>query len=169
MTILLLLAPENLEKYWALLTERVARYNAERAALVAQGNERATLEAEAARLEKVVSSLLDQIESGASVGPRLKEREAELAAVRAKLAADEPLTVDFTEAHLRLKAIGPLMAGDAVQGRMVLRKLGITSIVLRDGEVEINENLVPLVLGDLATVNSKVGGGCRGPLRLSSA
>ena len=49
MTILLLLAPENLEKYWALLTERVARYNAERAALAAQGNERATLEAEAAR------------------------------------------------------------------------------------------------------------------------
>src|SRR5260370_31375615 len=73
-----------------MFTERLARAKQERAAAP---DVRANLEAEAARLETAIARLLDQVEAGESVGPRLKEREAELTAVRAKLA--EPVALDL--------------------------------------------------------------------------
>jgi hypothetical protein len=111
--------------------ERLARAKQERAAAP---DVRANLEAEAARLETAIARPLDQVEAGQSVGPRLKEREAELEAVRGKLAEPVALDLDREGFAARLRDI-PILNGDPVQARQVLRKIGVERITLEpDGD-----------------------------------
>ena len=61
------------------------------------------------------------------MGDRLKQRTAELEAVRLKLSEPVEPDVDRDEFAARLAAI-PILNGDARQAREVLRKLGVEQV-----------------------------------------
>jgi hypothetical protein len=62
-----------------------------------ESDERANLEAEEKRLEQAIDRLLDHMEAGEDVEKRLKQRRAELDALRVRLA--EPEGFDLDEAR----------------------------------------------------------------------
>jgi len=128
------------EVAWALVCERTERWKRER--VIEVGSQREHLEQEERRLEAVVERLLDQVESGTSVGLRLKQRQAELDAVRVKLA--EPVAVDLDEDQFKaalektaqwLRWHGPTInANDVTQTRAAMRQLGIDKITITPTE-----------------------------------
>jgi site-specific DNA recombinase len=96
-------------------------------------DERAQLEREKVRLEKAIDKLMDQIELGQSVKDRLKLREEELAQVKDRIAQADVPTLSRDLLADSLKPLGPLCAlgvGDPVAIRQILRKIGVTSIVV---------------------------------------
>jgi len=128
------------EVAWALVCERTERWKRER--VVEVSSHREHLEQEERRLDAVVERLLDQVESGTSVGLRLKQRQAELDAVRVKLA--EPVAVDLDEDQFKaalertaqwLRWHGPTInPGDVAQTRAAMRQLGIDKITVTPTE-----------------------------------
>jgi DNA invertase Pin-like site-specific DNA recombinase len=128
------------EVAWALVCERTERWKRER--VIEVGSQREHLEQEERRLEAVVERLLDQVESGTSVGLRLKQRQAELDAIRVKLA--EPVAVDLDEDQFKaalertaqwLRWHGPTINPSAVtQTRAAMRQLGIDKIAITPTE-----------------------------------
>ncbi len=131
---------EDPEVAWALVCERTERWKRER--VIEVSSHREHLEQEERRLEAVVERLLDQVESGTSVGLRLKQRQAELDAVRVKLA--EPVAVDLDEDQFKtalaknaewLRWHGPVInANDVAQTRAAMRPLGIGKITITPTE-----------------------------------
>ena len=154
---------------WELCQERTARLKRERAG---KGSERANAEREAKRLEAVVARLLDNLESGQAVADRLKQRQAELDALRAKLTASPVLDLNRETLHDGLvtvrtylggsyrliddpskdhilveddRATGPIVLGPPVQVRQALRKVGVERIVVKpDGDGWSFEGLADL-------------------------
>jgi hypothetical protein len=130
---------EDPEVAWALVTERSERWARERAVT---SDERANLEAEEKRLETAIGRLLDHLEAGEDVGLRLKQRRAELDALRVRLAEPEGLTVeqeDFEKALAAnvewLKWRGPVVKpSDATQTRAAMRALGIGKVTVTPTE-----------------------------------
>jgi len=122
------------------ICERTERWKRER--VIEVSSHREHLEQEERRLEAVVERLLDQVESGTSVGLRLKQRQAELDAVRVKLA--EPVAVDLDEDQFKaalsrtaqwLRWHGPTInPGDVAQTRAAMRQLGIDKIAITPTE-----------------------------------
>jgi len=100
---------------------------------------RANLEAEEQRLEQAIGRLLDHLEAGEDVGLRLKQRRAELDALRVRLAEPEPVVeseADFQRTvHDHSKPIRgwhPVVEHerDLAQTRAAMRALGIQKIVV---------------------------------------
>jgi DNA invertase Pin-like site-specific DNA recombinase len=114
---------------WALVTERAARW---RRAHEIKGGERRNGEKEIVKLEAIVARLTDAIEKSQPVGDRLKERQAELDTLQARL--EEPDDIDLDRDYLVCelnKWVGPLVnSNDPVQTRQVMRHLGISRIVV---------------------------------------
>jgi len=76
---------------------------------------------------------MDQIELGQSVKDRLKLREEELAQVKDRIAQADVPTLSRDLLADSLKPLGPLCAlgaGDPIAIRQMLRKIGVTSIVV---------------------------------------
>jgi hypothetical protein len=126
---------EDPDVLWTLLTERAERWKRERALTV---DERANLEAEEKRLEAAIGRLLDHLEAGEDVGLRLKQRRAELDALRVRMA--EPEGSDLDEVRFEkelaknagwLRWHGPVIkANDVAQTRAAMRALGIGKITV---------------------------------------
>ena len=144
---------------WELCQERAARLQRERAG---QGRERANAERELKKLEVAVARLLDHLEAGQAVADRLQQRQAELEALRAKLAASPVLDLNretlrdglvtvrkYLGGSYRLvddprqdyilveddRATGPLTLGPPAQVRQALRRAGVERIVVKpDGD-----------------------------------
>jgi hypothetical protein len=91
------------------------------------------LEREAQPLEGAIDRLLDQIEAGQAIGDRLKKRQEELDIIKAKLdLADVPEVSRDTLAAM-IAPYGPLIGlgmGDVAAMRQILKKCGITSILV---------------------------------------
>ena len=147
------------ETIWQLCRDRAERWKRERAR---PALERENLQREVAKLEGVIARLTDAIERGEPVGTRLKERTAELEALRGKLA--EPVALDISRETVRAglvtvrsylggsyrliddpskdhivveddRVVGPLVCGDNVQVRHIVRKLGVERVVVTpDGD-----------------------------------
>ena len=125
------------KKLWHLYLERAERWKQERALTV---DVRRNLLDEEARLEKAIERLLDHLEAGEDVGLRLKQRRAELDAVRVRLA--EPESPDLDEATFQATVrdhskpiLGwhpavPQHGHDVVQTRHAMRALGIGKITV---------------------------------------
>ena len=130
---------EDPDVLWTLLTERTARWREEQSVSV---DERKNLVREEQRLESAIEKLLDQIENGAAVSNRLKTRQAELDALRVRLAEPEPLDLeqaDFERSLAKnaewLRWRGPVIkANDTAQTRAAMRTLGIGRIVVTPTE-----------------------------------
>ncbi|MGH7302273.1 MAG: recombinase family protein [Candidatus Rokuibacteriota bacterium] len=129
------------KKLWSLYLERADRWKQERALTV---DVRANLEAEEQRLEAAIGRLLDHLEAGEDVGLRLKQRRAELDALRVRLAEPEPVVeseADFQKTvHDHSKPILGWHPNsrdgerDIAQTRAALRALGIGRIVVTPTE-----------------------------------
>jgi hypothetical protein len=125
------------KKLCALYLERAERWKQERALTV---DVRANLEAEEQRLEAAIGRLLDHLEAGEDVGLRLKQRRAELDALRVRLAEPEPVVeseADFQKTvHDHSKPILGWHPNshdgehDIVQTRAAMRALGIGKITV---------------------------------------
>ena len=165
------------EAVWALVVECRDRRARERQQ---QSDVRPSLEREAAKLEVVVTRLTDAVEAGQPVGDRLKQRTAELEALRLKLAEPEPVTIsrgdfdrqldqhaewlapkkDFksTVENPRFQA-ARVLNGDPRRTRQVLRKLAVERVLVHpDGSFDGDLDLAGVLQG-------ASGGGRRGPLR----
>ena len=130
---------------WALIQERTERWRQEQALSV---DVRMNLEREEKKLEAAIERLLDNMEAGADVGLRLKQRRAELDAVRVRLAADGAIVQADEEAFERMlleraeqlrKHHGSALRGyakshpatiDAAQTPAAMRALGIGKVVV---------------------------------------
>jgi len=96
-------------------------------------DQRTQLEREQKRLESAINRLLDQIEIGQAVGDRLKKRQEELDIIRAKLDLADMPEVSRDTIAASLAPYGPLVGlgiGEVATTRQILRKCGITSIVV---------------------------------------
>jgi hypothetical protein len=130
---------EDPEVAWTLVTERTERWKRERSLTV---DARADLKREERRLETVIERLLDQIEAGEAVGPRLKTRQAELDALRVKLAEPEDLDVEQAEFERalaenveKLRWTGPtIKVDDVAQTRAAMRALGVQKVTVTPTE-----------------------------------
>jgi site-specific DNA recombinase len=112
-----------------LTNRRAEKWNSDHAL---KAGERASLERQRKEKERAVERLLDQIEKGQPVGERLKQRQAELTEVTAKLNATPVQKVkkaSFFEL-LEKKAVGLLSLGGVDQVRDALRTLGVERIVV---------------------------------------
>jgi hypothetical protein len=155
------------ETMWALVQERTERWRQEQALTV---DTRRNLEREEKKLVKKVENLTAAIEDGQPVGNALKQRQAELDALRARLAADRVVGQTDEEAFERMlleraeqlrRHHGPALGGyakshpqtiDAAQTRHAMRALGIGKITVTptaDGWSFVGDgNLSGLVSGD---------------------
>ena len=141
---------------WRLITERTERWRREQALTV---DARKGLMADEKKLEKKIARLVAAIEDGQPVGNALKERQAELDALRVRLAEPEPLDVDadaFEKALMKntewLKWRGPVIkTNDTAQTRAAMRTLGVDRITVTPTETgwtfEGNGNLAGLISG----------------------
>ena len=120
------------ETTWALVTARAERWRREQDAK-RNVDERPAIEREVEKLEAAIARLTDAIENGQPVGDRLKQRQAELDTLRAKLA--EPESVDLDRDVLVSEVgqwIGPLVdRNNVVQTRQAMRHLGIEKIIVQ--------------------------------------
>lgn len=89
------------------------------------------LRGEIVDLERRISRLLDELESGASVGPRLAQRETELAEKRAKLAELESLPVPRLSPMADLLAISQTIRAAVERGDRETARLYLSKVVLR--------------------------------------
>jgi hypothetical protein len=88
--------------------------------------------ARAERLEAAIARLTDAIEASQPVGDRLKQRQAELDALRVKLAEPEPVDLDREQFEVELawwveplRRAGPLVSErDPIQTRSAMRHPG---------------------------------------------
>ena len=151
---------------WTLLTARADRWRAEQEAKN-RADERPAIEREVEHLEAAVARLTDAIEAGQPVGDRLRQRQAELDTLRAKLA--EPVDVDLDREQFEvqlarwiepLRWTGPVVnERDPLQTRQAMRHLGVEAIVVQpepDGGWSFKGT------GDLA----RLAGCIKGPSRL---
>ena len=96
-------------------------------------DQKAQLEREQKRLEGAINRLLDQIEAGQAIGDRLKKRQEELDIIKAKLEMANVPEFDREALAETMRPYGPLVGlgeGDPVTIRQILRKCGITSIIV---------------------------------------
>lgn len=118
----------------ALCEQQAEVWRAQRAA---DDAECPAMEREVARLEAAIAKLTDRIEDGQPLGDRLKQRQAELDALKVKLAEPPPPSVRKTLEDV-VAPVGPLLGlgmGDPVETRQVLRKIGVDRIVVSpDGD-----------------------------------
>ena len=122
---------------WALLTARADRWRAEQEAK-SRADERPAIEREVERLEGAIARLTDAIEAGQPVGDRLKQRQAELDALRVKLAEPETFDPDREAFEVELarwieplRWTGPVVSErDPQQTRSAMRHLGVDKIIV---------------------------------------
>jgi len=134
---------------WALIQERTERWRQEQALSV---DVRKGLERKEKKLVAKIETLTAAIEDGQPVGNALKTRQAELDALRARLAADGQIVEADEEAFERMlleraeqlrRHHGPALGGyakshpqtiDTAQTRAAMRALGIGKIVVTPTE-----------------------------------
>ncbi len=155
------------ETMWALVQERTERWRREQALTV---DTRRNLEREEKKLVKKIENLTAAIEDGQPVGNALKQRQAELDALRARLAADGVVGQTDEDAFERMlleraeqlgKYHGPVLGGyakshpqtrDNAQTRAAMRSLGVDRITVTPSESGWtfvgDGNLSGLVQGD---------------------
>ncbi len=101
-------------------------------------DERPAIEREVERLEGAIARLTDAIEAGQPVGDRLKQRQAELDTLRAKLAEPETFDPDREQFEVELarwieplRWTGPVVSErDPQQTRSAMRHLGMDKIIV---------------------------------------
>jgi len=108
----------------------------------AGSDERERAERQIAALEAMIARLTDSIEQGQPAGDRLKQRRAELEALRATLAVPPPTLSKEGDrpAPLRDRCAGHVINGDPVGVRAVMRKMGIDRDV--DGLADLSRLVV---------------------------
>ena len=126
----------------------------------ARSGDRAHLESEALKLEAAIVRLTDAIEGGQPVGNRLKERQAELDALRVKLAEPAP-EVNWSELRKRLAMLSPMLDGAPVVFRQGVHKAGVQAVTVTpeaDGgwQVEGRADLSRLFFGNIGIGGSGV-------------
>ena len=134
----------DFDKVLDLVMEQTEVWKAKQAASV---TDREALQADVVRLEAIAARLVDAVEQGQPVGNRLKERQADLDTLRARL--EEPEMVDRSTLAGLIESIrlglprpepkdptaplGPLCGlgvSDPATVRALLRKIGVERIVV---------------------------------------
>jgi Recombinase zinc beta ribbon domain len=128
---------KNPKTLWRLYLERAERWKRERTLTV---DVRTNLAAEEGKLVKKVERLIAAIEDGQPVGNTLKERQAELDAVRARLAEPEPPVASEDKFHATLRDHSKPILGwhpsseqapDIAQPRAAMRRSASAGLRLR--------------------------------------
>ncbi len=115
----------------ALIDDSAARYAEVHQA---QNGAREQGERRASELAAIVARLTDAVEKGEPIGTRLRERSAELDALRAELAKPITVKVDKPAVVEGLRKAGLMVLADTPSARSAMRKLGVEKLVITPDE-----------------------------------